>query len=156
MPRLHRAPVRRPARASPGRAADAMPAGAAAPVTAAVDLFLNAVAAERAGRTGEAEIRFRAAVEAWPRSAAAWRGLAVVQHRLGRSSEAADSMRKARALDAVASASVAATLLFHGDDRRAHRLLMRALAADPGCLKAHWLMGNLRARLGDREGSVAH
>ncbi|MBM3559102.1 MAG: hypothetical protein FJX53_04295 [Alphaproteobacteria bacterium] len=104
---------------------------------APVGHFLNAIAAGRAGRDRAAESEYRTVVEALPGCAAAWRGLAVAQHRLGRTAAADGSIRKARVLEAGAIASVVATLMFHRDDRRAHRLLARAVATNPDCLKAY-------------------
>ena len=57
--------------------------------------------------------------------------------------EADSATRRADAVEADQNADVGASLLFRGDIKRARTLFERALAIDPDCLTAHWLLGDM-------------
>jgi tetratricopeptide (TPR) repeat protein len=87
---------------------------------------------------------------------AGWRLYARALDMLGQGAEAADAARRADAIEADHTAEVGASLLFHGDERRAETCFERALALDPDCLSAHCLLGEFHGQRGARDKALAH
>jgi predicted TPR repeat methyltransferase len=109
-----------------------------------------------AGDFAGAEAAFRAVLADRPRHTAALDALAALRGAAGDRPGAAEWRARAAAIRAEAAAEVAAALLFRGDTARAERSCAQALALDPDCLKAHWLMGDIAERRGERESALAH
>jgi predicted TPR repeat methyltransferase len=99
---------------------------------------------------------FRDIVEASPKHVAAWRKYAEALAQLDDLSGADVAARTANTVEADHVADVGASLLFHGDSARARSFFERALALDPECLSAHWLMGECLATHDERDAALQH
>lgn len=115
--------------------------------------------ADKLLRDGDAQAAaqmFRDLVEASPKHVAAWRKYAEALAQVDDPSGAETAVRTADALEADHIADVGAALLFHGDNTRAKSFFERALALNPDCLSAHWLMGEYHANMDEREEALRH
>lgn len=118
--------------------------------------FFEAERLRADGALTPAEAAYRAVLDAQPRHAGALEGLASIHDLADQPSQAAACRSRAAAIRAEATTEVAAALLFRGDTKRARECCERALGFDADCLKAHWLMGDISERGGDREAALAH
>ncbi len=91
-----------------------------------------------------------------PEHVAGWRLYAHALEAAGRTKDAAEAARRGDAVEAEHIADVGASLLFHGDEKRAEGFFRRALALDDDCLNAHWLMGDVLSRQNRREDALGH
>jgi Tfp pilus assembly protein PilF len=107
------------------------------------DQFFQAQRSFGVGDHAGAEKLLRDLLDTSPKHVAAWRLYAEVLATLERDAEANSATRRADAVEADQNADVGASLLFHGDVKRARTLFERALAIDPDCLTAHWLLGDV-------------
>jgi len=108
------------------------------------------------GDLAGAETLLRELLDTSPKHVAAWRLHAEVITALDRDAEADSATRRADAVEADQNADVGASLLFHGDVKRARTLFERALAIDPDCLTAHWLLGDVEGREGANDRALTH
>ncbi|MBT4907437.1 MAG: tetratricopeptide repeat protein, partial [Rhodospirillaceae bacterium] len=91
-----------------------------------------------------------------PLHVAAWRLYAGALRELGRHEDADAADKSGNAAEADHTADVGASLLFHGDLKRGRVLFERAIALDPDCLSAHWLLGDIEGREGADERALVH
>ncbi len=77
-----------------------------------------------------------------------WRLYAITLGELGRIGDADDAQKSGNAIEADHMADIGASLLFHGDVKRGRVMFESALALNPDCLTAHWLLGDIEGREG--------
>lgn len=109
-----------------------------------------------AGDASGAAARLEVLLAEQPKHAAGWRLYARALEAAGRAGDAATASRRGDAAEADNMADIGASLLFHGDEKRAESCFLNALSLDEDCLNAHWLMGDVLARRGAREDALAH
>lgn len=120
------------------------------------DTFFQADQLLRDGDAQGAAHAFRELVEVSPKHVAGWRKYAEALVLLDDLPAAETATQKANAVEADHIADVGASLLFHGDMKRAESFFKRALALDENCLSAHWLMGEYHANLEERDAALMH
>ncbi|MEK9661276.1 MAG: tetratricopeptide repeat protein, partial [Alphaproteobacteria bacterium] len=118
--------------------------------------FFEAERMRHDGDLAAAEAAYRALLDIQPCHAGGLEGLAAVHEAEGRPDDAAECRRRAAAIRAAATADVGAALLFRGDTGRSRQCCEQALTLDADCLKAHWLLGDIAVRGGDRAAALAH
>lgn len=115
--------------------------------------------AEELLRTGDisgAVAHLRGVVSETPGHVAAWKKLSEALSKAGDETAARDARQSANAAQAQHLSDVGASLLFQGDGDRASTCFDRALAIDPDCIQAHWLMGDYLGRNDRRDEALAH
>lgn len=120
------------------------------------DIFFQADQLLRDGDAQGAARMFRDVVDASPEHVAAWRKYAEALTQLDDLSGAETARQTANTVEADHIADVGASLLFHGDNDRARSFFERALALDPDCMSAHWLMGEYHANRDERDAALEH
>lgn len=120
------------------------------------DVFFRAQRLHQDGEFAAAVSLLDDILELNPKHVAAWRLYAGALRALGRTGDAADAEKRGNAVEAGHTADVGASLLFHGDLKRGRALFERALALDPDCVSAHWLLGDIEGREGADDRALAH
>lgn len=104
-----------------------------------------------------AEAAFRQATEVDPKFAAAWSNLGIVLSQQGRGSDAIMALQEAVRLDASnwgAKVNLAIQLHAAGSLADARALLEGAVRADPALAEAHYELGRVLEKQGERAGAV--
>ena len=120
------------------------------------DDFFRAEELVRRGDLNAAAQLFRKVVDANSEHVAAWRALSNVLAELGDRDGAGEASERANAVEAEHVSEVGASLLFHGDGLRAQSFFEKALELDADCVSAHWLMGEVFVRRGERDTALGH
>jgi len=120
------------------------------------DEFFQAQKYHRDGDFAAAVSLLKGILDRAPEHVAAWRLYAAALRAVGRRDDAAEADKKGNAIEADHTADVGASLLFHGDLKRGRVLFERALALDPDCVSAHWLLGDIEGREGADDRALAH
>lgn len=118
--------------------------------------FFQAQKQYRDGEHAAAADALKSILEIEPKHVAAWRLYGDTLRELGRAVEADDAVKSANAIEADHTADIGASLLFHGDVKRGRVMFERALALNPDCLTAHWLLGDIEGREGANDLALAH
>ncbi len=118
--------------------------------------FFEAERLRAAGDLARAEFEYRALLDTMPRHVGGLTGLAAIHDAVGQAGAAAACRVRIDAIRAEGTANVGARLLYRGDVKKARQCCTQALALDPDCLKAHWLLGDICARADDSEAALAH
>ncbi len=118
--------------------------------------FFKATEMMRAGDSAGAAPLLRKVVADSPDHVAAWHKLAEALAILGDEAASAEARHAGDSAEARHLADVGASLLFHSHIDRARTCFERALAIDPDCIQAHWLLGDYHGQNGRREEALAH
>jgi tetratricopeptide (TPR) repeat protein len=120
------------------------------------DEFFQAQKLYRDGDFAAAAFLLKDILDKTPLHVAALRLYADALRELGRHEEADVAEKSGNATEADHTPDVGASLLFHGDLKCGLTLFERAIALDPDCVTAHWLLGDIEGREGADERAVAH
>lgn len=118
--------------------------------------FFQAQTLHRDGDYAASATLLRDLLDQSPKHVAAWRLYADSLRALDRGDDAALAEASGNTIEADHNADIGASLLFHGDTKRARALFERALELDSDCLTAHWLLGDIEGREGANEIALAH
>jgi predicted TPR repeat methyltransferase len=120
------------------------------------DEFFQAQKLHRDGDFAAAAFLLKDILDKTPPHVAAWRLYADALRELGQHEEADVAEKSGNVTEADHTADVGASLLFHGDLKRGRTLFERAIALNPDCVSAHWLLGDIEGREGADERALAH